>query len=166
MIICKPAQDCAASNLKWNEQRCHYSCTSVYCTKSQFLWKPHWFCWVFFNQYLVDHGWHASYQCCGKVLSTYIKIPYSSEKKLTYCMQITVLIMYMPYSSIYIHKFVLNTYCINETNTSHNVSLFCCLSVNPFLFNTFRAAWFWRFSQKKQQFSVALPTPQLLCPLR
>jgi len=24
----------------------------------------------FFYQYLVDHGWHASYQCCGKVLST------------------------------------------------------------------------------------------------
>jgi len=25
--------------------------------------------------------------------------------------------------------------------------------------NTFRAAWFQRFSQKKEQFSVALPTP-------
>jgi len=25
--------------------------------------------------------------------------------------------------------------------------------------NTLRAAWFRRFSQKKQQFSVALPTP-------
>jgi len=29
--------------------------------------------------------------------------------------------------------------------------------LNIFL-NTFRAAWFWRFSQKKQQFAVALPT--------
>jgi len=27
------------------------------------------------------------------------------------------------------------------------------------LFNTFRAGWFQRFLQKKQQFSVALPTP-------
>jgi len=28
-----------------------------------------------------------------------------------------------------------------------------------FILNTFRAAWFRQFSQKKQQFSVALPTP-------
>jgi len=33
----------------------------------------------FFYQYLVDHSWHASYQCCGKVLSTLIKVPYSSK---------------------------------------------------------------------------------------
>jgi len=26
----------------------------------------------FFQQYLVDHGWNASYQCCGKVLSTWM----------------------------------------------------------------------------------------------
>jgi len=25
--------------------------------------------------------------------------------------------------------------------------------------NTLASGWFWRFSQKKQQFSVALPTP-------
>jgi len=27
------------------------------------------------------------------------------------------------------------------------------------LFNTLPSRWFWQFSQKKQQFSVALPTP-------
>ena len=27
----------------------------------------------FFYQYLVDHGWHTSYQCC--VLSTWTKVP-------------------------------------------------------------------------------------------
>jgi len=27
------------------------------------------------------------------------------------------------------------------------------------LFNTLASGWFWRFSQKKQQFLVALPTP-------
>jgi len=32
------------------------------------------FRWVFFCQYLVDHSWHASYQCCGKVLSTWFKV--------------------------------------------------------------------------------------------
>jgi len=30
--------------------------------------------------------------------------------------------------------------------------------IKPCVLNTFRAAWFRRFSQKKQQFSVALPT--------
>ena len=39
----------------------------------------------FFYQYLVDHGWHASYMCWGKVLSTWIKVPRSSEKRLIYC---------------------------------------------------------------------------------
>jgi len=34
----------------------------------------------FFYQYLVNHGWHASYQCC--VLSSWIKVPYSCEKRL------------------------------------------------------------------------------------
>jgi len=29
----------------------------------------------FFYRYLMDYGWHASYQCCGKALS-------SSEKKV------------------------------------------------------------------------------------
>jgi len=33
------------------------------------------------------------------------------------------------------------------------------LHINLDMINTFRAAWFWRFSQKKQRFSVALPTP-------
>jgi len=32
-------------------------------------------------------------------------------------------------------------------------------NLRHFEVNTFRAAWFQRFSQKKQQFSVALPTP-------
>jgi len=34
--------------------------------------------------YLVDHRWNASYhyQCCGKVLSTWIKVPYSPDEKL------------------------------------------------------------------------------------
>jgi len=27
------------------------------------------------------------------------------------------------------------------------------------LMNTLASGWFWRFSQKKQQFSAALPTP-------
>jgi len=36
----------------------------------------------FFFQYLVDRSWHARYQCCGKVLSTWIKVPYSSYKKV------------------------------------------------------------------------------------
>ena len=30
----------------------------------------------FFYQCLVDHGWHASYQYCGNVLSTWIKLKY------------------------------------------------------------------------------------------
>jgi len=39
----------------------------------------------FFYQYLVDYGWHANYQCCGKVLWTWIKVLYSSKKKFIYC---------------------------------------------------------------------------------
>jgi len=35
-----------------------------------------------FKQYLVDRGWYASYQCCGKVLSTWIKVLCSSERKI------------------------------------------------------------------------------------
>jgi len=55
-------------------------------------------------------------------------------KKLIYCIEITVLIIYIVYSSTYIHKFPLNTVYINKTNTSpRNVSLFCCRRVNPFL---------------------------------
>jgi len=38
----------------------------------------------FFNQCLVDHSWYASYQCCRKILSIWIKVPYSSEKILIY----------------------------------------------------------------------------------
>jgi len=68
----------------------------------------------FFNQCLVDHAWHASYQCCGNVLSTWIKVPYSSEKKLIYCMQVTVLITYIINSSNYIHKLTLNIYKQNQ----------------------------------------------------
>ena len=49
----------------------------------------------FFYQYLVDHGWHASYQCCGKVLSTWIKVLYSSENK--------VFLLYINYCTNYIH---------------------------------------------------------------
>jgi len=29
----------------------------------------------------------------------------------------------------------------------------------PVVLNTLASGWFWRFSQKKQQFLVALPTP-------
>jgi len=36
----------------------------------------------FFNQYPVHCGWHANYQCCGKVLSTWIEVLYASEKSL------------------------------------------------------------------------------------
>jgi len=35
----------------------------------------------------------------------------------------------------------------------------CLNQANIDMFNTFRAAWFRRFLQKKQQFLVALPTP-------
>ena len=28
---------------------------------------------IFLHSYVVDHGWHTSYQCGGKVLSTWIK---------------------------------------------------------------------------------------------
>jgi len=48
-------------------------------TNSQCATKPHRFRWAFFHQYLVDNGWHANYQCCGKVLSTCIKVPFASE---------------------------------------------------------------------------------------
>ena len=37
----------------------------------------------FFYQFLVDHGWHASYQCCGNVLSTWIKLKYLIHLKLS-----------------------------------------------------------------------------------
>jgi len=40
----------------------------------------------FFYQYLIDCGWHANYQGCGKILWTWIKVLYSSEKKFVYCM--------------------------------------------------------------------------------
>jgi len=55
-------------------------------------------------------------------------------KKLIYCIEITVLIIYIVYSSTYIHKFPLNTVYINKTNTSpRHVSFLCCRRVNPFL---------------------------------
>jgi len=66
----------------------------------------------FFQQYLVNHGWNASHR---KVLSTWIKVLYSSEKNLIYCIKTTVLIVYIVYSSTYIHKFTLNTVYINKT---------------------------------------------------
>jgi len=47
------------------------------------------FFWVFLPVFVDDLCSHASYQRCGKVLSTWVKVPYSCEKKLyklLYCL--------------------------------------------------------------------------------
>ena len=73
------------------------------------------FIWVFLPLFVVDLCWHDNYQRCGKVLSTWIKLPYSSEK--SEFIYITVLVIYIVYSSTYIHRFTLNTVYINKANT-------------------------------------------------
>ena len=44
----------------------------------------HWFLLSFLPVSVDDLRSHARYQLCGKVLSTYVKLHYSSEKKLIY----------------------------------------------------------------------------------
>ena len=73
--------------MKWNEQWCQYSYTSVIWRKRQRLTKAHWFRWVFLpvTKLMEDLFWHASYQHCEKMLSVLVKLLNSSEKvKLLY----------------------------------------------------------------------------------
>jgi len=67
-------------------------CTSVYWTNSQ----TSLVLLSFVHQYLVDHNWHASYHCCGKVLSTCIKVPSIPLKKVN--------LLYINYCTNYIHS--------------------------------------------------------------
>jgi len=79
-IVCKCSiAFCSFSfEMKWTVMP--NSCASLYWTKIQWSTKPHWLLLSFFSPVsAVDLCSHASYQRCGKVLSTWVKIPYSSE---------------------------------------------------------------------------------------
>jgi len=52
----------------------------------------------------------ASYQHCGKVLSNWVKLPYSYYKLLINLKYCTSYINSLKYSSTYIHRFTLNIY--------------------------------------------------------
>jgi len=49
-------------------------------TNAQRSPKAYWFRWVFYQYLSDDLCSHASYQHCGKMLSIWIKLLYSSEK--------------------------------------------------------------------------------------
>ena len=85
------AEHFVAFHLKWNEQWCRYSWASLYWNKSQWSTKPHWFLLSFFLPVSVDDLCsHASYQCCGKVLPTWVNFLIPLKKvnlyKLLYCL--------------------------------------------------------------------------------
>jgi len=62
-----------------------------------------------------------------------------------------------------INRVVIFNYCSDYCHTL--CWIFFCVKT-PHIFNTLTSGWFWQFSQKNQQFSVALPMPELLHRLR
>jgi len=61
---------------------------------------------LFFYQYLMDHGWHASRPCCGKALSTWIEVFLWKKVNL----------LYINYCTNYIHSLLqhLHSYVHSE----------------------------------------------------
>jgi len=53
---------------------------------------------------------------------------------------------------------ILNVMTMLNIHALNDDKLELTMALAP-VFNTLASGWFWRFSQKEQQFSVALPTP-------
>jgi len=49
--------------------------------------------------------------------------------------------------------------CVYNTANARMTFIFSSISSHHLMLTPVVSGWFWRFLQKKQQFSVALPTP-------